>query len=73
MENGMKIIADEDFTLEARIGKTEHHFPTLVSCSDSNLHLHYNGMEYGIELTAGRFDGAAKICSEDGIIELKFT
>jgi hypothetical protein len=45
----------------------------LVSCSDSNLHLHYNGMEYGIELTAGRFDGAAKICSEDGIIELKFT
>ena len=71
-ENGMKIVSDENFTLEARIGKTDHHFPTLVSCSDSILRLCYNGMEYGIELTAGHFDGAAKICSEDGIIELRF-
>ena len=71
-ENGMKIVSDENFTLEARIGKTDHHFPTLVSCSDSILRLCYNGMEYGIELTAGHFDGAAKICSENGIIELRF-
>jgi hypothetical protein len=29
-------------------------------------------MDYGIELTAGRFDGATKVCSEDGCIELNF-
>ena len=72
MENGMKITADEDFTLDARIGKTDHHFPTLVSCSDRVLRLRYNDMEYGIELTAGRFDGATRILSEDGIIALRF-
>ena len=73
MENGMKITADEDFTLEARIGKTDRHFPTLDSCNSTALRLHYNGMNYGIELTAGHFDGATKICSENGIIELQFT
>ena len=73
MENGMKITADEDFTLEARIGKTDRHFPDLISCTDTALRLHYNGMNYGIELTAGHFDGATKICSENGIIELQFT
>jgi hypothetical protein len=71
-ENGMKIVSDEDFVLETRIGKTDHHFPTLVSCSDNILRLHYNGMDYGIELTAGHFDGATKVCSQDGIIELHF-
>ena len=33
------------------------------------MRLRYNDMEYGIELTAGRFDGATRILSEDGIIE----
>ena len=73
MENGMKITADKDFVLDTRIGKTDHHFPTLVSCNSATLRLHYNGMDYGIELAAGRFDGATKICSENGIIELQFT
>ena len=73
MENGMKITADKDFVLDTRIGKTDHHFPTMVSCNSATLRLHYNGMDYGIELAAGRFDGATKICSENGIIELQFT
>ena len=72
MENGMKIISDEDFTLDTRIGKMEHHFPTLVSCNDTTLCLHYNGMDYGIELTTGRFNGATEILSEDRTIELYF-
>lgn len=71
LEQGMKIAADEDFIMDFRYGKTERHFPTLVSCTDKVLRLHYNGMDYGIELTAGRFDGATKVCSEDGIIELQ--
>ena len=72
MENGMKITADEDFVIETRIGKTDRHFPTLVSQDDRTVQLRYDGMDYGIRLTAGRFDGATKVCSEDGIIELQF-
>jgi len=72
MENGMKIIADEDFVLENRIGKTDRHFPDLVFCDDSTLRLGYNGMEYGIELTVGNFEGPSRVSSEDGIIELRF-
>lgn len=72
MENGMKIIADEDFALENRIGKTDHHFPDLVFCDDSTLRLGYNGMEYGIELMVGNFEGPSRVSSEDGIIELRF-
>ena len=70
-ENWMKITADEDFTIECRIGKTDRHFPTLVSQDEKSLHLCYNGVEYGLRLTAGRFDGVGKLCSEDGIIELE--
>lgn len=72
MENGMKIIADEDFVLENRIGKTDRHFPDLVFCDDSTLRLGYNDMEYGIELTVGHFEGPSRLSSEDGIIELRF-
>ena len=73
MERGMKIIADEDFTIEARIGKTDRHFPALVSWDTSTLALGYGGMEYGIALTMGRFEGPCRVCSEDGILELHFT
>jgi hypothetical protein len=72
MEQGMKITADEDFIMDFRYGKTDHFFPVLVSCNDKVLRLRHNGMDYGIELTAGRFDGATKVCSEDGCIELNF-
>ena len=72
MEQGMKITADEDFIMDFRYGKTDHFFPILVSCNDKVLRLRHNGMDYGIELTAGRFDGATKVCSEDGCIELNF-
>ena len=71
MENWLKISADEDFTIENRIGKTDRHFPALVSQDEKTLRLAYNGMEYGLILTAGRFDGAGKLCSEDGIIEMQ--
>ena len=70
MEDWLKITADEDFVLENRVGKTDRHFPTLVSCDNSTLQLSYNGVAYGLQLTCGRFDGPNKICSEDGIIEL---
>ena len=73
MENWMKITADEDFYVDARIGKTDRHFPALVRQDDNTLQLRYAGMEYGIRLTAGRFDGTGKICSENGVIELQFT
>ena len=72
MENGIKIIADEDFTLESRVGKTDRHFPALVSCSDKTLRLRYKDMDYGIQIIHGHFNGAKSICSEDGIIELNF-
>ena len=70
MESGMKIIADEDFVLEVRIGKQNRHFPGLVSGDEGELRLRYSGMEYGLRLTAGRFDGVGRLCSEDGILEL---
>jgi hypothetical protein len=70
MESGMKIIADEDFVLEVRIGKQNRHFPGLVSGDEGELRLRYSGMEYGVRLTAGRFDGVGRLCSEDGILEL---
>ena len=73
MENWMKITADEDFILETRFGKTDRYFPAVVSCDKNQLQLSYNGAVYGIRLTCGHFDGANKVCSEDGIIELQFT
>jgi hypothetical protein len=72
MENWIKITADEDFILENRVGKTDRHFPALISCDGSTLWLTYNGASYGIRLTCGHFDGANRVCSEDGIIELQF-
>ena len=72
MENGMKISSDGDFVLENRFGKTDRHFPTLVSCSDNALQLSYHNTLYGIELTLGHFDGANRLCSEGGCIELHF-
>lgn len=72
MERGMKIISDEEFTMEVRIGKTDRHFPTLLSCDATSLQLRYCDMDYCIRLTSGSFDGSGRICSEDGIIELHF-
>ena len=72
MEDWLKITADEDFTIDARIGKTDRHFPALVSRSDDTLRLCYAGTEYGVQLTEGRFDPAGNIHSKDGVIELKF-
>lgn len=72
MENSIKISADTDFILESRVGKTDRHFPTLVSCTDTHLCLRYNGAEYGVELTQGRFDGAGILRSEDSILEAHF-
>lgn len=69
-ERGITITADTDFTLENRIGKTDRHFPDILFCGGSSLRLKYNGVEYGIDLTAGHFDGAGRICSEKGCIEL---
>ena len=71
MENWLKITADEDFILETRVGKTDRHFPTVVSCDKNQLRLSYNGATYGLQLDWGHFDGANKICSEDGIVELR--
>lgn len=71
MENWLKISADEEFVLENRVGKKDRHFPTLVSCDGSTLRLSYRGTTYAIELAAGHFDGPNKLCSEDGIIELR--
>ena len=73
MESGMKITADTDFTMEAHIGKTDRHFPALVSCDTSSLQLRYCDMDYSIRLTSGSFDGPGRICSEDGNITLSFT
>lgn len=72
MENGMKIIADKDFVLESRVGKTDRHFPILVSCSDNTICLDYKGTAYGVQVSWGHFDGTGKCCSEDGIIEFNF-
>ena len=72
MENGLKITADRDFVLENRAGKTDRHFPTLISCDSSTLRLNYNGTGYGIHADWGYFDGADKLCSQDGMIELRF-
>ena len=70
MERGMKIISHEEFTMDVRIGKTDRHFPTLHSCTDRTLQLNYSGMDYGIALTAGQFEGPGRLCPEDGCIEL---
>ena len=72
-ERGVRIMADGDFTLENRIGKTDRHFPTLVSCNASALQLQYGGMEYTVALTAGHFEGPKRICSENGVIEVFFS
>ena len=66
----MKISCGEDFTLEARIGKKDRHFPELVFCRERELRHFYNGMEYGLTLTAGRFDGPGLIRSEAGTVEV---
>ena len=70
LENRIKISADEDFVLEVHVGKKDRHFPTVLSCDSSMLQLSYNGMTYGLQLTCGHFDGANKLCSEDGTLEL---
>lgn len=70
LERGMKIICDGEFRIENRVGKRDRHFPQILLCSDKALHLRYNGTDYGVELTAGYFDGPGSICSEDGVIEL---
>ena len=68
----MKITVDEDFVLENREGKTDRHFPQLLSQSDNTLRLRYDGVEYSLELTAGHFDTPEKVCSDAGVIELRF-
>ena len=70
MERGLKIICDEDFTLEARIGKRDRHFPEPVSWGGGELRLRCSGMDYGISLSAGRFDGPGRIRSEEGTVEV---
>ncbi len=69
-EQSISITADRDFVLENRIGKTDRHFPALVSCDDKELHLRYSGMEYRIRLAAGQFEGTRQLRSEDGMLEL---
>lgn len=72
LESGLKITADEDFVLKNRVGKTDRHFPQLLSQNDNTLRLCYDGVEYSLELTAGHFDTPEKVCSDAGVIELHF-
>lgn len=69
-ERGICMEADGEFTLENRIGKTDRHFPELLSCTEKQLRLRYNAVEYAVTLASGRFDGTGRICSENGCIEL---
>jgi hypothetical protein len=68
----IRITAPQNFILENRIGKTDRHFPGLVSWGDTDLRLAYSGMEYGLTLAAGHFDSPEKLRSEDGCIEICF-
>ena len=71
-ENTITITADRDFFLKTRMGKVCRHFPAPVSCTDTELLLNYDGMEYGIRLTAGRFEETDTVSSHERSIELHF-
>jgi len=66
---GIKITSDQEFALEIRFGRSDRHFPNILSCSDSILRLRYHDQEYGIALTTGSFDGPGRLRSENGCIE----
>ena len=69
-EKRIRITADRDFHLKSRVGKTDRHFPALVSWDDTSLRLFYSGMDYGLTLAAGRFDGPYRILSTEGAVAL---
>ena len=69
-EKGITITADQEFTLENRVGKTETHFPTILSYTDTLLQLEYNSIHYAIRLNQGHFEGPGRICSENNGITL---
>ena len=67
-EREIRIFSDEEFSLDIRIGKKGRHFPALVSQTDREAVLAYQGTEYTVRLKTGRFRKDGSIQSEDGEI-----
>ena len=69
-EQGIRIAADKEFTLENRVGKAETHFPAISACTDTLMQLEYDNIRYAIGLDQGRFEGPGRIQSESNGITL---
>ena len=67
-EREIRIQSREEFSLDIRIGKRGRHFPALVSQTDREAVLAYQGTEYTVRLKTGRFRKDGSIQSEDGEI-----
>lgn len=70
-ESSMRICAETDFTLENRIGKCDG-TPKVISRSEKEITLSYNGAGYHIALKTGVFENNCTVRSENGVIEAVF-
>ena len=72
-DNLLLCTADRPFRLENRIGKDGGHLPAIVSLTEKELTLSYDGRTYRITLEKGTFVNAKTILSEDNIVSARFT
>ena len=70
-EDGFALIADGDFTLRYRYGRTDDHMPQLVRVEAQTLLLRYDDTVYGLRLKTGTFAGAAEVRSQNGRIDCR--
>lgn len=71
-ETKLTLKAEDDFTLENRLGRKDDHLPSVVEMTGKSLTLSYQGAKYRVILTKGRFETPTKISSEDGEIKATF-
>ena len=72
-DNLLLCTADRPFRLENRIGKDGGHLPTVVSLTEKELTLSYDGRTYRITLEKGTFRDAKTLLSENNIVSARFT
>lgn len=67
-EKSISVRSEKDFTLENIIGRRTETNPQIISVSEKNIVLSYNGVNYSVTLQSGVFTQAAKAESENGLI-----
>lgn len=70
-EKSMKITAEKPFTLECKIGSTEH-VPTVFERGENKLTLDYNGTKYSLDLKKGSFESDRVAKSDGNVLEVSF-